>query len=168
MRSNIISCKYTFQAPYWDSVSTVAKSFITSLLVYDPHQRMTATEAINHTWLLTDSNQLIHNNLVKNLQILAKYQKLKKLRAVTTAIIAINRMKLRTYSSDLDDSRHSTSSLNNSRHNTSLDNSRHNTSLDNSRHNTSLDNSRHSINSQSQIRLSVSIDDDLTLQRLKT
>lgn len=47
----IINAEYEFPSPYFDSVSLEAKKFISSLLVVNPSERMTAEQALNHPWL---------------------------------------------------------------------------------------------------------------------
>lgn len=47
---NIVSGKYYFDRPYWDGVSTSAKSLIRSLLVTNPEKRATAAQILEHPW----------------------------------------------------------------------------------------------------------------------
>jgi calcium/calmodulin-dependent protein kinase I len=42
--------EYLMEGEIWDSVSQTAKDFITALLVVDPKQRPSTTEALNHSW----------------------------------------------------------------------------------------------------------------------
>ncbi|KAJ1796118.1 Calcium/calmodulin-dependent protein kinase type I [Coemansia sp. RSA 2399] len=48
----VVNCEYSF-APQnqWERISPLAKSFISSLLVYSPEKRMTARQALAHPWL---------------------------------------------------------------------------------------------------------------------
>eukprot|EP00565_Helicotheca_tamesis_P003993 CAMPEP_0185729834 /NCGR_PEP_ID=MMETSP1171-20130828/7480_1 /TAXON_ID=374046 /ORGANISM="Helicotheca tamensis, Strain CCMP826" /LENGTH=520 /DNA_ID=CAMNT_0028398761 /DNA_START=128 /DNA_END=1690 /DNA_ORIENTATION=+ len=50
----IMRCDYNFNGPGWRHVSTEAMKFVSSLLVLDPKERLTADEALKHRWL--DSN----------------------------------------------------------------------------------------------------------------
>jgi len=50
----ITECSYTFDSEVWSGVSDTAKSFVAGLLQAEPHQRMTATEALNHPWLTNE------------------------------------------------------------------------------------------------------------------
>ena len=43
--------KFSFPSPEWDFVSFEAKDFIQKMLVMDPAQRITARDALTHTWL---------------------------------------------------------------------------------------------------------------------
>jgi len=49
--TQILNADYEFPEEDWDSVSEDAHDFIRRLLVVDPNQRMTATEALHHPWL---------------------------------------------------------------------------------------------------------------------
>ncbi|KAJ3172757.1 hypothetical protein HDU87_007845 [Geranomyces variabilis] len=49
--NNILHCRYNFASEYWSDVSDVAKDFISKLLIVDPHQRMTAQQALAHPWM---------------------------------------------------------------------------------------------------------------------
>ncbi|KAI1285740.1 Phosphorylase b kinase gamma catalytic chain, liver/testis isoform [Halotydeus destructor] len=55
MLRNIIEAKYEFCSPEWDSVAPEAKDLIRRLLVTDPSQRLTATEALQHPFFLASS-----------------------------------------------------------------------------------------------------------------
>jgi len=56
MFERIMNCDYDFDDECWDNVSDIAKDFIQKLLVKDPEQRMTAEDAIGHTWLTTEGS----------------------------------------------------------------------------------------------------------------
>eukprot|EP01114_Cavostelium_apophysatum_P019706 TRINITY_DN6420_c0_g1_i1.p1 TRINITY_DN6420_c0_g1~~TRINITY_DN6420_c0_g1_i1.p1 ORF type:complete len:317 (-),score=37.23 TRINITY_DN6420_c0_g1_i1:62-1012(-) len=51
----IMAAEYTFPEKSWSKISESAKEFIKSCLVVDPHQRLTAEEAIRHPWLLGET-----------------------------------------------------------------------------------------------------------------
>ncbi|KAJ3359797.1 hypothetical protein GGF32_009032 [Allomyces javanicus] len=48
----IIHARYEFDPEYWSEVSDLAKDFIRKLLVVDPAQRMTAEQALHHSWII--------------------------------------------------------------------------------------------------------------------
>ncbi len=56
---------------HWKDVSGLAKDFINRLLVLDPSERMTASQALKHAWLTTSaassSNKNLHRTISKNL-----------------------------------------------------------------------------------------------------
>eukprot|EP00299_Pterocystis_sp_00344_P006684 c1864_g1_i2.p2 GENE.c1864_g1_i2~~c1864_g1_i2.p2 ORF type:complete len:166 (+),score=33.15 c1864_g1_i2:847-1344(+) len=47
----ILSCSYTFPSEPWSRISKDAKDLISNLLVHDPKERYTPTEALNHRWM---------------------------------------------------------------------------------------------------------------------
>lgn len=48
----IINADYSFEpAVYWQGVSQDARDFINKLLTVNPAERMTASQAMGHTWL---------------------------------------------------------------------------------------------------------------------
>jgi len=47
----IMSADFEFPSPYWDNISNDAKDFISKLLVLDPMRRMSAPQAMNHSWV---------------------------------------------------------------------------------------------------------------------
>ncbi|KAI7796822.1 serine/threonine-protein kinase H1 [Triplophysa rosa] len=68
----ILRGNYSFHGNPWNSVSTLAKSFIDRLLTYDPEDRMTAEDALKHPWLVSmaacSSNKNLHRSISRNLQ----------------------------------------------------------------------------------------------------
>jgi len=50
---DIMEMRYEFRSPDWDHVSDDAKHFVTSLLT-GPHERLSATQALNHRWIKTN------------------------------------------------------------------------------------------------------------------
>lgn len=48
---SIMTADYDYPPDYWDEISDEAIDFIDSLLVIDPKQRLTATQALEHPWL---------------------------------------------------------------------------------------------------------------------
>lgn len=48
----ILTVKYNFPDPEWSEVSNKAKDFINKLLVDKPSDRMTATQALQHPWIV--------------------------------------------------------------------------------------------------------------------
>jgi len=52
MVAKVLVGKYTFDGPYWAAVSEEAKQFIRELLVVKPEERLSATDAKQHIWLV--------------------------------------------------------------------------------------------------------------------
>ena len=51
----VLAGAYTLEEPEWDDVSDEAKDLVQKLLKYNPDERITALEAINHPWIQTNS-----------------------------------------------------------------------------------------------------------------
>jgi calcium-dependent protein kinase len=47
----VLAGKYTIDEPEWTDVSKEAKDLVKALLAYDPDNRITATNAMNHPWI---------------------------------------------------------------------------------------------------------------------
>jgi len=48
---SILQGNYTFPSPYWDTVSESAKDLIRKMLVVNPDERITASQALRHEWI---------------------------------------------------------------------------------------------------------------------
>ncbi|CAG9322692.1 unnamed protein product [Blepharisma stoltei] len=54
---NIMKAKLKLENPIWDTISDAAKDLLKRLLVANPHQRLSAAEALNHHWFNDPSKQ---------------------------------------------------------------------------------------------------------------
>ncbi len=63
-KQNIMRCNYNFSAPTWNNVSQAAKEFVSSLLVYDHEERLSAEAALRHPWL--NNTQLLNTQLISS------------------------------------------------------------------------------------------------------
>ncbi|KAI9203286.1 kinase-like domain-containing protein [Polychytrium aggregatum] len=52
MNQAVIKADFSFEAPYWNGISSMAKSFVRRLLQVDPKLRPTAEEALIDPWLV--------------------------------------------------------------------------------------------------------------------
>jgi len=50
---SIMKAEFDYPAEYWDHISDDAIDFIDALLIVEPEQRLTAKQALEHTWLKT-------------------------------------------------------------------------------------------------------------------
>jgi calcium-dependent protein kinase len=91
---NIKRCNYNFKAPAWDTISQDAKDFVSSLLVYDQEERLSAEAAGSHTWLNNTqlsssytrrSSALLLKDARDNILAYARASELKKIAAVVVA-----------------------------------------------------------------------------------
>eukprot|EP00752_Nemacystus_decipiens_P004110 g3760.t1 len=83
---------FKFHDEYWSNTSLEAKDLIRRLLLVDPSRRMTATQAMEHPWLLTTGQALAHHNLGKNLEQLRIFNATRKLRGAIKAVIAAKKL----------------------------------------------------------------------------
>ncbi|XP_051520253.1 serine/threonine-protein kinase DCLK3-like isoform X2 [Myxocyprinus asiaticus] len=54
-----------FLSPYWDNVSEGAKALVRALLEVDPTRRLTASQTLQHDWLLHVTSQKDHKGVTK-------------------------------------------------------------------------------------------------------
>jgi serine/threonine protein kinase len=60
----IIKGGFDFNATQWDEVSASAKDLISKLLVKDPSSRLSAHDALRHSWIRADEHILQRNSLL--------------------------------------------------------------------------------------------------------
>ncbi|KAM3919770.1 serine/threonine-protein kinase H1 isoform 1-T2 [Leptodactylus fuscus] len=67
----ILKGKYSYCGEPWPSVSNLAKDFIDRLLMVEPSERMTATQALKHPWVVSmaasSSMKNLHRSISQNL-----------------------------------------------------------------------------------------------------
>ncbi len=94
IQQNVLRGRYVFKKPAWEGVSNEAKDFVTKLLVQKVDNRMTATEALDHPWIVGQAgdNGLSHalseegeDHLVQHMREFKKYSDLKR-----AALLAIS------------------------------------------------------------------------------
>jgi calcium/calmodulin-dependent protein kinase I len=84
--------EYEFHDEYWGTVSADAKELISSLLTVSCSDRLTASEALENTWICGDDAVLSGKNLDANLEKLRNFNGKRKFRAAVSAIIAANKL----------------------------------------------------------------------------
>jgi serine/threonine protein kinase len=99
IESQIISGKYVFHSPYWDSVSPEAKDLVSKLLVVDPSERITAKGVLAHPWLRTASSKAMSSDVVDRLRTLPARQRFQR---------GVKMVKSMIRFAHMGDSRHST------------------------------------------------------------
>jgi serine/threonine protein kinase len=52
LKQQIMQGKINFPDPFWSNVSDEAKEFVSKLLKVDPHDRLTAEQALQDTWIV--------------------------------------------------------------------------------------------------------------------
>ena len=66
--------EFDFPSPYWDQVSDLAKDLIKKILVVDPNVRLTATQIIEHPWVVGEKTprKILHSVTAKIKEFNAK------------------------------------------------------------------------------------------------
>jgi len=85
--------EFEFDSPYWDDVSDEARDLISKMLTVNPTKRISAFQALEHPWILGDSETLGARNLAGTLVELKKFNARRKFRAGVKTVTALNRMQ---------------------------------------------------------------------------
>lgn len=90
--NNIVNGSYTFEAPVWENISDLGKSFVKSLLTWDQDKRPTAAAALEHPWIVQrarrDTSVALQESTKGALSNLEAFQAQSKLRVATCTFIA--------------------------------------------------------------------------------
>lgn len=96
-KAKIMKCQYNFDAEEWKSISAVAKDFVSSLIVFEPTDRLSAKQAVEHSWLKnnaaanteTSAEFKRQNSLMKHVhdRILG-YGSMSELRRIASVVVA--------------------------------------------------------------------------------
>ena len=65
---SIIKADFDYPSDYWDHISDDAIDFIDNLLIPDPAKRMTASDALKHSWLAGNAPNTPLNNVPSGIQ----------------------------------------------------------------------------------------------------
>lgn len=89
-------CKgeYAYESPFWDDISSSAKSLVDGCLQVDPAKRFTAFDILNHPWI-KDPNKLESSNTFdkSHLKRIALFNGRQKLQKTINSIILAIRVK---------------------------------------------------------------------------
>jgi len=98
MFKRILKCDYEFHAPWWDEISENAKDLVKKLLVLDPSKRLSASQALAHSWVRGQAAKSDHMEQTQTK--LKQFNAKRKLRAATEAVMVLNKLALndRTHS----------------------------------------------------------------------
>lgn len=89
----IVSGKFEFDEDDWCDVSVDAKDLVNRLLVLDPDQRMTSTEALRHKWMRASNDRLKKMSLEGTSQRLKTFNARMKLRSAMIAVDWVSSLK---------------------------------------------------------------------------
>jgi serine/threonine protein kinase len=77
----------------WDSVSTDGKDFLEKLLQFDPSDRLTAEQALEHPWFTTTNDDVLQeHNLMRALKGIKEFQ-MGRLKKAVKKVMAMNLFK---------------------------------------------------------------------------
>ncbi len=78
--------QYEFHEEYWGAVSPEAKDLISRLLTVQPSRRLSAEQALQHSWIMKDASVLVAQDLGTNLTELRKFNAKRKFKAAVNAV----------------------------------------------------------------------------------
>lgn len=99
---------FSFRAPQWSNISSEAKGLVSQILVADPARRLTAADALKHTWVEgiapTAQDHALGLNVFENLRRFRAQNELKKaaLRVIADALSEGELLELRQAFAALD------------------------------------------------------------------
>jgi len=92
MISRITRGDYTFYSSVWQNLSEESKKFVESLIVVEPTKRLTAKQAMKHTWLSDEfplSERIPHASVMNKVQeSIAEYDNIGELKKMALMVIA--------------------------------------------------------------------------------
>lgn len=89
----ILRGEYEFMSPWWDNVSESAKDFIRRLLQISPKKRLSAHQCLQHPWVREKNSAAPSTPLEGMPAKIKEFNAKRRLKAVTKAVIASNRLK---------------------------------------------------------------------------
>jgi calcium/calmodulin-dependent protein kinase I len=89
----IVSGKFEFDDDDWCDVSAEAKDLVKRLLVLDPDERLTSTEALKHKWTRSSNDRMKAMSLSGTSQRLKTYNARMKLRSAMIAVDWVSSLK---------------------------------------------------------------------------
>jgi len=93
----IVSGKFEFKEEGWEGISDDAKDLVQKLLVLDPDERITASQALRHRWMKTSGENLSRTLLQGTSQRLKTFNARMKLRSAMIAVDWVNQLKLASW-----------------------------------------------------------------------
>ncbi|CCF60601.1 hypothetical protein KAFR_0K02450 [Kazachstania africana CBS 2517] len=69
LKEQILQAKFAFYTPYWDNIDDSILHLISHLLVLDPEQRYSVSDAFNHPWLVDTDQIVLPTTELKRLQL---------------------------------------------------------------------------------------------------
>ncbi|CAM9187931.1 unnamed protein product [Ectocarpus fasciculatus] len=95
--------KFSFHEQYWDPISDGAKDLIARMLTVDPAARITATQALEHPWVMSEDDELETSELGDSLQRMRVFNARRKFKSAIATIIMTMQLQKFLASRDIDD-----------------------------------------------------------------
>lgn len=88
--ASVLNGEFTLEEPEWDPISDGAKDLVKRLLTYDPEQRISALDSLNHQWIQEMANiDRVSNEVAKKtLKNLTNFRGHQQIKQATMAFIA--------------------------------------------------------------------------------
>jgi serine/threonine protein kinase len=96
----IVSGKFEFDEEDWCDVSNDAKDLVQKLLVLDPDERLTSSQALKHQWMKASAERLSRMGLQGTSQRLKTFNARMKLRSALIAVDWVNQLKKSSWMSN--------------------------------------------------------------------
>merc|ERR1712100_66058 len=84
---NIIASRYTIKPDKWSGVSHDAIQFVRSLLEPNPHVRLSAQQALDHPWIISNTKNATKNVDIGIARALHNYSQASKFRRCCMAMM---------------------------------------------------------------------------------
>jgi len=86
----VLRGKFTLEEPEWDEISHDAKDFVSKLLTFDPNDRISAEDALQHPWIKNTATKIKVDQqiAVKSLANLKNFKSQQSLKQAALAFIA--------------------------------------------------------------------------------
>ena len=83
--------KFSYPPEEWDTVSPLAKDLVNSMLQFHPSKRLSASEALEHKWLIANRNKTVDKKIsIKCLNNMKKFRAERKLQQAALTYIVNN------------------------------------------------------------------------------
>jgi len=85
--------RYHFHEDYWGNTSPAAINLIQMMLCVDQKKRWTASQLLQHPWIIEGDEELAKRDLTSSVTVMRKFNARRRLKSAATAIILANRMQ---------------------------------------------------------------------------
>jgi serine/threonine protein kinase len=86
LEEHILAGRFVFHPEEWNGISQEAKDFISCLLCVDPKKRLTAEQALNHSWLHLEDPTLHSTDLKESLSRMKTFNAKRKIKAAILSV----------------------------------------------------------------------------------